>query len=60
MGKADILHELPKLSHHERREIMRYIFDLEEGKDVLTFSREATDRAFRILDKAENEEQKKR
>ena len=59
MGKADIIQELPNLTHHERREIIRYIFDLEEGKDVLTFSREATDKAFRILDKKEDEEQRK-
>ena len=38
MSKAEILQEIPKLSHEERREIMRLIFQMEQEAAVLADS----------------------
>lgn len=58
MSKLEILSEIPKLSHAERREIMRLIFELEE--DVATLAecdRLALER-FQMLDALEAEDEK--
>ena len=35
MSKAEILQEIPKLSHEERRKIVRLIFQMEREAEVL-------------------------
>jgi hypothetical protein len=58
MTKAEILAEIPKLSHPERREIVRLIFELEN--DVATLAecdRLALER-FQMLDAMEAEDEK--
>jgi len=34
MSKAEIMAQIPKLSHEERREIMRIIFETERDADT--------------------------
>jgi hypothetical protein len=54
MTKAEIIDELPRLSHHDRREILRELVLLEgEVDDSLQHARECADLAFRELDKLE-------
>jgi len=53
MSTAEIINELPKLSISERREIIRYLIELEEAKDAIQFSYESADMAFQLLDEIE-------
>jgi hypothetical protein len=58
MSQAEILAEIPKLSHQERREIMRRILEAEE--DAVTFKQcdsQALER-LQMLDVMEAEDEK--
>ena len=58
MSKAEIISEIPRLSHEERREIMRLIFQMEEDAETLAeCDRLAIDR-FQMLDAMEAEDEK--
>lgn len=57
MTTAEILNELPKLTIHERREIIKCLIELEEDQDILSFATHSTDSAFQILDEMEEYEQ---
>ncbi len=56
MSASEILVELPKLSHAERRAISRPLLELETERDALQFALEAADAAFVELDKLEAED----
>ena len=58
MSKAEILSELPKLSHVERREIMRFIFELEEDAETLAECDRLALERFQMLDALEAEDEK--
>ncbi len=58
MSKAEILSELPKLSHGERREIMRFIFELEEDAETLAECDRLALERFQMLDALEAEDEK--
>ena len=51
MSAAEIISELPKLSRHERREIARQIFELEDDAQVLADCDARADQNFLMLDK---------
>lgn len=53
MSAAEILSELPKLTHQERRAISRRLLELEENQEALLFATEATALAFQELDRLE-------
>jgi hypothetical protein len=56
MSKTEIIAELPKLSRHDRREILDRILDLEDEPEILEDHRRAADEAFRMLDSMEQED----
>ena len=51
MSKAEIISEIPKLSHGERREIMRVIFELEEDAETLAECDRLALERFQMLDR---------
>ena len=58
MSKAEIISEIPKLSHADRREIMRLIFQMEQDAEtVAECDRSALER-FQMLDAMEAEDEK--
>jgi hypothetical protein len=56
MSATDILNELPKLKHEERRAIARRVFELDADREELELAAHATDQAFQLLDKLEDED----
>jgi hypothetical protein len=50
MSASEILAELPKLSHEERRRLAAAIFELEEEADLLRDCDRRADERFRMLD----------
>ncbi|MBM3949786.1 MAG: hypothetical protein FJ312_11240 [SAR202 cluster bacterium] len=56
MSKTEILAELPRLSHQERREILQYIIDMEQEAQVLADCDRRADERFLILDAMEAED----
>lgn len=56
MSKAEILAELPRLSHQGRREILQYIIDIEQEAQVLADCDRRADECFLILDALEAED----
>jgi hypothetical protein len=56
MSTAQILTELPRLSHVERREIVRRLIELEEDSQVLTDADRRADANFLLLDALESED----
>ena len=56
MSTAQILTELPRLSHVERREIVRRLIELEEDCQVLADSDRRADANFLLLDASELED----
>jgi len=60
MSKAEILSEIPKLSHGERREIMRFIFEMEEDAETLVECDRLALERFQTLDAMEAEDEKNR
>ena len=57
MSKAEILQEIPKLSHEERREIMRLIFQMEQEAEVLADCDRLALERFKMLDALEAEDE---
>ncbi|HRY47640.1 MAG TPA: hypothetical protein P5186_06305 [Candidatus Paceibacterota bacterium] len=53
MSKAEILAELPKLTRHERRELARALFELEEDFQVLHDCDQRANEHFLLLDALE-------
>jgi hypothetical protein len=58
MSQAEILAEIPKLSHAERREIMRRIFEAEEDAATLVECDSHALERFQMLDAMEAEDEK--
>ena len=56
MSTSEILAELPKLSHQERRRLAAAIFDLEEEANLLRDCDRRADEHFRILDMMEEKD----
>lgn len=55
MSKTEILAELPKLTHQDRRAIMSYLVELEEDSDLLADHDRNADECFLMLDALEAE-----
>ena len=53
MSKAEILAELPRLDHAERREIARALFDVEADAQTLADCDRRADKHFLMLDALE-------
>ena len=53
MSKTEILAELPRLDHRERREIARALFDIEADGQTLTDCDRRADEHFLMLDALE-------
>jgi len=53
MSKAEILAELPRLDHAERREIARRLFEMEADAQTLADCDRRTDEHFLMLDAME-------
>ena len=58
MSKAEIISEIPKLSHSERREIMRSIIEVEEDTATLAECDRLALERFQMLDAMEAEDEK--
>ena len=58
MSRAEIISEIPKLSHTDRREIMRYIVEAEEDAQTLAECDQRTLERFQMLDAMEAENEK--
>jgi hypothetical protein len=58
MSKAEILSAIPKLSHRERREIMRLIFAMENDSETLAECDRLALERFQMLDAMEAEDEK--
>ena len=55
MSKLEILSEIPKLSHAERREVMRLIFEMEQDAATLEECDRLALERFQMLDAMEVE-----
>jgi len=60
MSATEILAELPRLTHEERRDICRQILALEADHEVLDSCRQAAIAGFQLLDQMEAEDEKQR
>lgn len=58
MSRAEIISEIPKLSHTDRREIMRSIVDAEEDAQTLAECDQRALERFQMLDTMEAENEK--
>jgi hypothetical protein len=58
MSKAEIISELPKLSHIERREIMRVLFEMEQDAETLAECDRLALERFQTIDAMEAEDEK--
>jgi hypothetical protein len=58
MSQAEIISEIPKLSHEERREIVRCIIEAEEDAGTLADCDRAALENFQMLDAREAEDEK--
>jgi len=58
MSHAEILAEIPRLSHAERREIVRRIFEAEEDAATLMECDRLAAERFQMLDAMEAEDEK--
>ena len=58
MTQADIISEIPKLSHAERRQIVRCIFEIEEDAATLNECDRLALERFQMLDAMEDEDEK--
>lgn len=57
MSKAQIISEIPKLSHHDRREVMRCLFEMEQDADTLAECDRLALERFQMLDAMEAEDE---
>jgi hypothetical protein len=58
MSRAEIISEIPKLSHADRREIMRSIIEVEEDAGTLAECDQRALERFQMLDAMEAEDEK--
>jgi hypothetical protein len=58
MSRAEILSEMPKLSHEARREILRCIIETEEEAETLAECDQRALEHFQMLDRMEAEDEK--
>jgi hypothetical protein len=58
MSRAEIIAEIPKLSHEARREIMRCIMEAEEDAATLAECDQRALERFQMLDAMETEDEK--
>ena len=58
MSRAEIISEIPKLSHEERREIMRCIIQAETEAAILAECDQRALERFQMLDALEAEDEK--
>jgi hypothetical protein len=58
MSRAEIISEIPKLSHEARREIMRRIIEVEQDAVTLTDCDQRALERFQALDRMEAEDEK--
>ena len=58
MSKAEIISEIPKLSHKERREIMRLIVETEQDAETLAECDRLALERFQMLDAMEAGDEK--
>ena len=58
MSRAEIISEIPKLSHTDRREIMRYIVEAEEDAQTLAECDQRALERFQMLDAMEAKDEK--
>ena len=58
MSRAEIISEIPKLSHADRREIMRCIFEAEEDAATLADCDQRALERFQMLDAMEAADEK--
>jgi hypothetical protein len=56
VSKTEILCELPNLSHHERRELVRRLIELEEETQILADCDRRANENFLLLDAMEAED----
>ncbi len=56
MSSTEILAELPKLTHQERREVARRLFELEEESQTLSDCDQRARQNFMLLDALEAED----
>ena len=56
MSAADIIAELPKLNHEQRREIARRLFQLESDVQLLADTDRRANENFLMLDRLEDED----
>jgi hypothetical protein len=56
MSATEILNELPRLKHEERRAIALRLFELEAEREELEWASEAADQTFQMLDKLEDQD----
>jgi hypothetical protein len=59
MSKAEIISAIPTLSHEERREIVRFIFESEADAQTLAQCDELALERFQMLDAMEAEDEKR-
>ena len=59
MSMAEIINELPKLTHHQRRELCQKIIELEAGSSDIALSDEAARQGFAMLDQMEAQDAKR-
>jgi len=60
MSSSEIIAELPKLTHEERRAICQSILALEADQEALESNRQAAIVGFRILDQMESDDEARR
>jgi hypothetical protein len=58
MKSAEIIAELPRLTHRERREIVQYILSIEQEAELLADCDRRADERFLMLDAMEAEDGK--
>ena len=58
MSKGEIISEIAKLSHQERREIVRVLFELEEDAETLADCDRLAIERFQMLDAMEAQDEK--
>ncbi len=60
MSSSEIIAELPRLTHEERRSICQKIVALEADQEALDSSRQATIAGFQLLDLMEADDEERR
>jgi hypothetical protein len=59
MSMAEIINELPKLTHHQRRKLCRKIIELEAASGDIALCDETARQGFAMLDQMEDQDAKR-